>query len=452
MTVMKMHLLKLSIIGGFLVLALGFGLTGRKVKANAEGPPPQRTGAPSEQTCAISGCHTGSAVNSGAGTLTLTGLPANGYTEGQALTLTVTINQAGRSRFGFSLTALDSQGRRAGTLDRTEVNRTLIQNSAVGQNLRQYISHGFPAGPIPNGTNQSSWTFRWTPPAANTGTVTFFFAGNAANFNGSETGDLIYTRNATVQPAATGPQAVATVSAASFAPGAFASETIVALFAAGGLTGGASGSATTIPLPTELAGVTVKIRDSAGTERNAPLFFASDAQINFLVPLGAINGAATVTVMRGTTAVGAGTFNVDTVSPGLFTANSNGQGVPAAILIRVKANGMQSQEQVAVFNATTNRFEPVQIDLGPEGDVVVLVGFGTGFRRRTALSNVSCTIGGTNAQVDFAGAQGSLEGLDQTNIIIPRSLAGPAGMPRGVVDLAFTVDGKTANTVQLNIK
>lgn len=443
---MKTYLLKLSIIGGFLALALCFGVAGRKVKANQSGPPAQRTGAPQEQTCAISGCHTSFSPNSGSGTLTLTGLPTNGYTEGQQIALTVTLAQASRQLYGFELTALDSQGRRAGTLAVTDSSRTLLQTSVVNGNLRQYISHNF-GGSIPNGSNQGSWTFRWTAPATSTGPVTFYFAGNAANGNGSEDGDFIYTKSAVVQPAAAGPQAVATVSAASFAQGAFASETIVALFAAGGLTGGASGSATTIPLPTELAGVTVKIRDSAGTERNAPLFFASDAQINFLVPLGSVNGAATITVMRGTTAVGAGTFNVETVSPGLFTANSNGQGVPAAILIRVKANGMQSQEQVAAFNATTNRFEPVQIDLGPEGDVVVLVGFGTGFRRRTALSNVSCTIGGTNATVDFAAAQGGLEGLDQTNIFIPRSLAG-----RGLVDLVFTVDGKTANTVQLNIK
>jgi uncharacterized protein (TIGR03437 family) len=194
-------------------------------------------------------------------------------------------------------------------------------------------------------------------------------------------------------------------------------------------------------------GTSVRIKDFAGTERNAPLFFASDAQINFMVPLGSVNGAATVTVMRSGNPVGAGTFNIETVSPGLFTANANGQGAPAGFAFRQKANGMQSLEPVAVFNQGTNRFEPAQIDLGPEGEVVLLIGFGTGFRLRSGLNNVSATIGGTNATVDFAGPQGDLAGLDQTNIFIPRSLIG-----RGLVDLVFTVDGKTANTVQLNIK
>ncbi|MBI3426813.1 MAG: hypothetical protein HY011_28115 [Acidobacteria bacterium] len=443
-----MYLLKFSIIGGFLALALCFGVTGRKVKANQSGPPAQRTGAPGEQTCALSGCHTSFALNSGSGVLTLTGLPSGGYTEGQQISLTVTLSQPNRQLYGFEITALDSQGRRAGTLTVTDNNRTLLQTSVVNGNLRQYISHNF-GGSGPNGTNQGSWNFRWTAPATSTGAVTFYFAGNAANGNGSEDGDFIYTRSAVVQPGASGPQACATISAASFAQGAFAPETIVALFptAMANLTGGASASATTIPLPTELAGVMVKIRDAAGTERNAPLFFAADGQINFMVPLGSVNGAATVTVMRGTTAVGAGTFNIETVSPGLFTANANGQGAPAALIFRQTASGQQSQVAAAVFSQATNRFEPVQIDLGPEGDVVLLIGFGTGFRNRTSLSNVSCTIGGTNATVDFASAQGGLAGLDQTNIFIPRSLIG-----RGLVDLVFRVDGKTANTVQLNIK
>jgi uncharacterized protein (TIGR03437 family) len=48
--------------------------------------------------------------------------------------------------------------------------------------------------------------------------------------------------------------------------------------------------------------------------------------------------------------------------------------------------------------------------------------------------------------VIFAGAQGSFAGLDQANIRIPRSLAG-----RGKVNLVFTVQGRTANTVMINV-
>jgi uncharacterized protein (TIGR03437 family) len=73
--------------------------------------------------------------------------------------------------------------------------------------------------------------------------------------------------------------------------------------------------------------------------------------------------------------------------------------------------------------------------------------FGTGVRFRSALSGVSAKIGGTDVQVLFAGPQGDFIGLDQLNIQLPRSLAG-----RGEVDLVLTVDGKTSNTVRVNIK
>jgi len=97
--------------------------------------------------------------------------------------------------------------------------------------------------------------------------------------------------------------------------------------------------------------------------------------------------------------------------------------------------------------SVVNRFVALPIDLGPSTDRLFVVGFGTGFRYRSSLSGVTATIGGTDAEVVFAGAQGTYQGLDQTNIAIPRSLAG-----RGDVDLVFRVDGTTANTVSLNIK
>ena len=92
-------------------------------------------------------------------------------------------------------------------------------------------------------------------------------------------------------------------------------------------------------------------------------------------------------------------------------------------------------------------FVPVPIDLGPEGDQVFLVLFGTGFRFRSALSALTATIGGTPAEVTFAGAQGDFIGLDQSNLRIPRSLAA-----RGEVDVLLTVDAQAANPVRINIR
>jgi uncharacterized protein (TIGR03437 family) len=72
---------------------------------------------------------------------------------------------------------------------------------------------------------------------------------------------------------------------------------------------------------------------------------------------------------------------------------------------------------------------------------------GTGFRNRSSLANVTATIGGTNAQVTYAGPQGTFVGLDQANIRIPASLAG-----RGEVNVVLTVDGKSTNPVVINVK
>jgi uncharacterized protein (TIGR03437 family) len=239
--------------------------------------------------------------------------------------------------------------------------------------------------------------------------------------------------------------AVTAASAASFSAGAQASEGILALF--GSNLAGTTLTASALPLPTTLGGVQVRVRDASGTERDAPLFFISPNQINFQLPAGVSAGDATISVLRDSATVGQGTLTVETVSPGLFTTNASGQGVPAAIVQRVKADGSQTFEPVAQYDSSQNRFVALPIDLGPATDQLFLIAFGTGFRYRSSLSAVTATIGGVNAQPLYAGAQGSYAGLDQTNIAIPRSLAG-----RGDVDLNFSVDGRAANTVTINIK
>ncbi len=102
----------------------------------------------------------------------------------------------------------------------------------------------------------------------------------------------------------------------------------------------------------------------------------------------------------------------------------------------------------AEFNQAQNRFVAKPIDLGPDGELVFLILFGTGFRNRSSLSAVSASVGGAPVESLFAGAQGGFVGLDQANVgPLPRSLAG-----RGKVDLVFRVDGKAANTVRIAIK
>src|SRR5262249_53124174 len=71
---------------------------------------------------------------------------------------------------------------------------------------------------------------------------------------------------------------VTSVSAASFSATKLTSEGIAAAFGTGLAT--TTQVATSLPLPTALAGTTVTVKDSAGSERLAPLFFVSPGQIN----------------------------------------------------------------------------------------------------------------------------------------------------------------------------
>lgn len=144
--------------------------------------------------------------------------------------------------------------------------------------------------------------------------------------------------------------AVTASSAASFVAGALAPESIGALFGTGMSSSTAAASTT---LPTMLGGATVQVVDSTNTTRNASLFFASPTQINFLVPAGTANGTATINVVVNNTTVGTGTVTIASVVPGQFATNANGQGVAAAAVLRVKADGTQTYEALAQLSGSS---------------------------------------------------------------------------------------------------
>ena len=239
------------------------------------------------------------------------------------------------------------------------------------------------------------------------------------------------------------------VSAASFQKIPLAPESIAAAF--GTNLAPTTEVAATLPLPTTLAGTTVRVQDSLGDDREAPLFFVSPSQINYLVPAGTMADTATVTITSGDGAVAVESLAVAPVAPGLFSADATGSGVAAAVALRVRADGSQQFEPVARFDAAQNKIVAIPIDLGPDlgsvSDQVFLLLFGTGLRHRTELSTARAQIGGQAAEVLFAGAQGSFAGVDQINVRLSRDLQG-----RGAVNVTMTVDGQTTNTVSLSLK
>lgn len=208
-------------------------------------------------------------------------------------------------------------------------------------------------------------------------------------------------------------------------------------------------TATSLPLPTELAGTAVKIKDSAGIERDAPLFFVSPTQINFQVPPDTSfqfpSSTASITVVRNGSVVNQGNVNITDFQPTIFTADATGEGLPAAVVYRLRADGSDSYEPLSRFDTAQNKFVAVSIDFGAETDQVFLVLFGTG--GQTSLQSYEATIGGTPAQVTYVGRQPSYVGLIQTNVLMPRSLIG-----RGEVEVRLRAIGREANPVTINIR
>jgi uncharacterized protein (TIGR03437 family) len=240
--------------------------------------------------------------------------------------------------------------------------------------------------------------------------------------------------------------APAFLSAASFNGGAtLAPNSIVAAFGTGLAT--MSATATSLPLPTSLGGITVTIADRTNTQHAAPLFFVSSGQINFLLPAAVVEGAAFVSIRTAAGAMASGILRVNAVAPALFAAAANGRGLAAAQFLRVLDDGTQRYEPVARFDPITGQFVAVPFEFAPAGEQVFLVLYGSGLRGRSTLANVTAALGGIPAEVLFVGNQGGLAGLDQVNLRLPRTLAG-----RGEVDVLLTVEGRTANPVRVNFK
>ncbi len=192
-----------------------------------------------------------------------------------------------------------------------------------------------------------------------------------------------------------------------------------------------------IQLPKTLAGVSVDIGGVA-----AGLFFVSPGQINLQVPSNVALGAQPV-VARNGAIVSNGTAQIVNVAPGVFSFNATSRGVAAGSALRIR-NSVATYEDIATL--VNDNFVTKPIDLGPSGDEVYLTIYGTGFRR-AAAGTARVALAGVEYTPQFAGTQGTFVGLDQVNILVPRSLLGT-----GRINITLNVTGATpANTVEAEI-
>src|SRR5260370_42255670 len=139
--------------------------------------------------------------------------------------------------------------------------------------------------------------------------------------------------------------------------------------------------AATIPLPLNIAGTTVQVGDANGIARLAELFYVSSLQVNYEVPPGVAAGAGSVTVSVNGNPVAFGTARIAAVSPGLYSADSSGKGVAAAVVFTRHANGTTAL--ASTFQCSSSGCTAVPIDLGLDSDLVTVELLGTGIRNHS---------------------------------------------------------------------
>jgi len=231
------------------------------------------------------------------------------------------------------------------------------------------------------------------------------------------------------------------------------------------------------PLPTRLAGVSATITDASGNMRPIGLIAVAQGQVNAVLPSDLQPGMATVTLTTSTGIVLSGPVTLDAVMPALFSADQTGNWLAAAQVVTTHADGSQSRMgSIAtctgnlVYNGYTwSGCVPEPINLGSSTDTVVLELFGTGIRAAAAIANEnpqfanqpsvfvfvgpSCNDNSLSScyqpslQVLYAGPQGagapgSFYGLDQVNVLLPRSLAGSGAIYLTVEALSGYVNGE----------
>ena len=103
------------------------------------------------------------------------------YTPNTTYNVIVTINTT-NAKNGFQILPLDPTNAMAGTVTATDATNTKTAVISGKTTLTQKSA----------GTAFNSWTFQWTAPSTNVGTVTFYLATNVTNSSNSDQGDVIY--------------------------------------------------------------------------------------------------------------------------------------------------------------------------------------------------------------------------------------------------------------------
>lgn len=420
--------------------------------AFASGPEPHNTNVPApgntERTCAQVGCHLGTPLNGGGGSLTVTASNGTSYVPGQKQTLTIQITDSAARVYGFQATArlASNLNQQAGTFTaasgqqvicaQTSINDTNGTNRGAAcptDRPLEFIEHTAPG-------RTGTITVDWTPPSTASGDIAIYVSANAANGNGNaDGGDHIYNTSITLTAAAGGSKpaiaAGGVINASAFggvagvAPGTWLEIYGTNLSTTTGEWTGSSFNGTTAP--TTLNGVGVTVAGKAAFIR-----FVSPGQVNVQAPDGIGTGPVPVVVTNGNGASDAVTVTATDRLPGLL-ALSNGY--------------------IAAFNGSTVVGSPSFTAVKP-GDQITLYGIGFGSVTPTiaagqiagSLNSVTnpltIRVGGTEATAAYKGLGPGFVGLYQFNVTVPNVADGDQAV---TIDLGGTT---TSQKLQLTVK
>ena len=228
----------------------------------------------------------------------------------------------------------------------------------------------------------------------------------------------------------------AVADAASERTGAVSPGEIIAIFGGGMGMPGLFGSFTASPsngvFGTSLAGTTVMVNGIA-----APVFYASGAQVNAIVPYEVSGATAGITVgyQGGISAA----FSVPLVatSPSIFTYNATGAGEAAAFnvvdgTLNSAVNPVKIGGYIELFATGLGQTSPAGVD----GKLAALP-------LPSPVAAVSATIGGLPAVVQYKGdVFGAVDGLMQVNLLVPSGVTAGGYVPIVLtVGNTRTVDG-----------
>ena len=169
--------------------------------AYEDGPPNGLAGnPPSGNTCLF--CHSTYPLNSGDGSLDLTGFPLDGFIPEAYYTLTLTLDDPDQIRWGFELTSQYDDGSSNPQAGEIVVTQPDYTQSATSSGLT-FLKHTLD-GTYEGTTGPVTWEFGWTAPDAAVDTVTFYVAGNGADGDVFQFNDYIYTATFDIPQSTTG--------------------------------------------------------------------------------------------------------------------------------------------------------------------------------------------------------------------------------------------------------